>query len=97
MNFLDKGYFVVTPKGVREVRTFSMQAHNIVSIHYVDGGIHSYKVSAKGFKLLTYSLITGFKPERDKFWLNSYGILKVFHHADSKAASEYFASINTTK
>ena len=39
MNFLDKGYLVVTPKGVREVHTFSMQAHNVVGIHYVGGGI----------------------------------------------------------
>lgn len=97
MLFIDTGYFVVTPKGVREVHTVKLQAYNIVSIHYVGGGIQSYKVSAKGFTLLDYSLSAGFKPERDKFWRNSYDVLKVFHSADAVAASEYFQSLNTTK
>lgn len=96
MLFLDTGYFVVTPKGVRQIHTFKMQAYNIVSIHYVDGGIMSYKVSAKGFTLLDYSLSGGFKPERDKFWRNSYDVLKVFHVVDEAAAHEYFQSLKTT-
>ena len=97
MLFLDAGYYIVTPKGVRQVHTFKMQAYNIVSIHYVGGGIFSYKVSAKGFTLLDYSLSKGFTPERDKFWRNSYDVLKVFHSADVATANEYYESLTTTK
>lgn len=89
MDLIAKGYFIVTAKGVYQVNEFGLRSHNIIWVHFTQGGIAHYKLTVKGLQLLDYS---GGKwvREHDKHFIARRAVLRIFHDKAYNEALQFY-------